>query len=305
MNVGDMDLGALIAFDAVRRHGSVSIAAEELGLAQPTLSNRLRSLRAALGDPLFVRTSEGMVPTPFAAELGRHVAQALSLIDQGLRQQRAFEPSRENRTFTLIMTDIAEAILLPPLLERCTEDAPEIRFRTLRLSIKEMVAALQSGDVDLAIGFIPELGAGIYQQLLFRSEYVCIAGAKHPFIGQTIDRESFLRARHAVAEARGTGHHVVEKILDREGVRQQIGVRVPSFLALPMIVSASEMIATVPRPLDRILSGAARLKRLEHPLDMPAIEVKQFWHERYHDDPANKWLRGRLREVFSEIDWGE
>ena len=305
MNVGDLELGALIAFDAVRRRGSVSIAAEELGLAQPTLSNRLRSLRAALGDPLFVRTAEGMVPTPFAAELGRYVAQALSLIDQGLHQRRAFEPSSETRTFTIIMTDIAEAILLPPLLERCAGDAPEIRFRTLRLSIKETFAALRSGEVDLAIGFIPELGAGIHQQLLFTSQYVCIASAEHPFITGTIDRRTFLRARHAVAEARGTGHHVVEKILDREGIRRQIGVRVPSFLALPMIVSASQMIATVPRPLDRILSGAARLQRLEHPLDLPAIEVKQFWHERYHDDTANKWLRGRLREVFGGIDWGD
>lgn len=305
MNIQDLDLGALIAFEAVRRSGSVTIAAEELGLAQPTLSNRLRRLRAALDDPLFIRTSEGMVPTPFAAELGGYVAQALSLIEQGLRQRSTFDESREARTFTIIMTDIAEAILLPPLLERCAVDAPGIKFRTLRMPIRETLGALKSGEIDLAIGFIPELGTGVDQQMLFTSSYVCIASARHPFIGPKIDRETFLRARHAVAEVQGTGHHVIEKILDREGVRRQIDVRVPSFLALPMIVSGSAMIATVPRPLDRILSGAAQLKRLDHPLDLPPIEVKQFWHERFRNDPANKWLRRRLREVFSGIDWGD
>lgn len=305
MNSFNVEINALAAFDAIRRNRSVSLAAAELGLSQPTLSNRLRRLRSVLGDPLFVRTAEGMMPTPFADEFGRYVTEALTLIDQGMRTRRTFDPSEAERTFTIIMTDIAEAVVLPPLLESTKHCAPGMRFRTLRLTVDDTLVALQSGDVDLAIGFIPQLTTGIYQNLLFETEYICIASAGHPTLGDRISRKEFLSARHAVADARGTGHHVVEKTLDREGLREQINIRVPSFLSLPLIVAASDMIATVPRPLELIMGGATRLKRLRHPFDLPKIEIKQFWHERFNNDPANKWLRTLLREVFVSIDWGE
>lgn len=305
MNISDLAFGELEAFDAVRRTRSVSLAAAELGVAQPTLSNRLRRLRGALGDPLFVRTAQGMIPTPFADELGGYVTEALALLEKGLRQRHRFDPAREKRTFSIIMTDIAESVILPILLERAARLAPGLRFRTRRLSMEDTLAALQSGDIDLAIGFIPQLTKGIYQQLLFTTDYVCIASAEHPRIGSQISRAEFLSARHAVADASGTGHYVVEAALDREGIGQQIDVRVPSFLALPFIVSASEMIATVPRPLDRIMHRATNIKRLDHPLDLPRIEIKQFWHERFSEDPANRWLRALLRDAFATVDWGE
>lgn len=305
MNVFDLDLSALAAFDAVRRHRSVSAAADELGLAQPTLSNRLRSLRRVLGDPLFVRTAEGMTATPFAEEFGGYVAEALALIERGVRHRRDFDPAREARTFSLVMTDIAEAVILPALLEHRPAPAGGIRFRTVRLPIEETHAALQSGEVDLAIGFVPGLGAGIHQQLLYESDYICIANPARVDPGTRMDLERFLAERHAIAEARGTGHRVVEEAMQRQAVQPKIDVRVQSFLALPQIVSASDLIATVPRALNRAVAGMREVRQLDHPLDLPRIEVRQFWHERFANDPANVWLRGMVRRAFSRIDWDD
>ena len=302
MDYPDIDLNGLAAFDAIRRTGSVTQAAIELNVAQSTLSNRLRRLRAQLGDPLFVKTSEGMLPTPFAAEIGSRITGALALIDRGLKSKDSFDPLRETRRFTIVMTGITEVLLLPALLERCKAEAPGMSFTTQSLPDHETEDALKSGVADIAIGFFPEISDGLIQRLIMESDYACIAAEDHPTIGDTLSRAEFLSARYAIAEAKGTGHQAVERALQREGVAHRIGARVSGFLPLPMIVAASEMIATVPRPLADIMRDAARIKVLPHPLDLPTLQIRQFWHERFHQDPGNIWLRGILGELYESID---
>lgn len=298
MNVAGLDLNLLAAFDAVWRHRTVSRAASALGVPQPTLSNALRRLRAMFDDALFVRGAGGVVPTPFAEQLAPHVAAGLAAFTRGLQLKRGFDPATARRQFTLVMTDIAEAVILPRLLEACRTAAPGISFRTLQLPAEAIVPALRAGEADLAIGFMPWLRSGAMQQHLFTSDYVCLAGARHPTIRTRITRAAFLSARHALAEAQGTGHQVVEKTLRRLGLEAQIGARVPHFLALPLIVAASDMLATVPGPLGKLMRGVADIRLYAHPLPLPRIPVRQFWHERFDDDPGNRWLRATLRRVL-------
>lgn len=304
MNVRGIDLNLLALFDAVMRHRSVSRAAAALGLPQPTASNALARLRRALGDPLFVRRPGGVVPTAGAERLAEAVGPGLAAIAGALARPTGFDPARSDRLFTLIMTDIAEAVILPRLVDACRAHAPGLRFRTLQLGQRETRAALESGAVDLAIGYIPDLVAGIRQQRLFETDYACIVAARNRAFADGISRAGFLAARHAVAEAAGTGHHVVERALARAGLAPRIAVRVPHFLALPMIVAASDMVATVPRPLGHILRQGAAIRVLPHPLDLPRLAIKQFWDERFDADPGNRWLRATFRAVFARIDWG-
>ena len=294
MNVRSLDLNLLVAFDAVWRHRSISRAAGEMGLAQPTLSNALRRLRGTFGDALFVRSGGGVVPTPFAETLAGPIAQGLAAIDQGLRHTAGFEPLSAHRRFTIVMTDIAEAVILPHVLNACRVQAPGIAFRTLQLPAELMGQALRSGEVDLLVGYIPGL-RGVRRQGLFRSDYVSIAGSHHPAAQGGLSRETFLGCRHALAEAQGTGHFVLEKTLLRLAPDLRIGARVPHFLALPMIVAASDMVATVPRPLARLMRGAASIVMFETPLPLPTLPIVQFWHERFDGDPASRWLRQILR----------
>lgn len=305
MNIQSLDLNLLLVFDAVWRLRSVSRAADALGLSQPTVSNSLRRLRDHFNDRLFVRTAQGMLPTPAADDLGRSVNEALARIDASLQRRRAFQPGHEPRAFTLVMTDIGEVVFLPPLLAHCKVAAPGASFRTLQLPTARMRESLESGGVDLAIGFVPDLSTGVYQQRLFTTEYVCMVRQDHPTIGARISRKQFLDATHAVAEAEGTGHYVVERELEKAGLRDRIGLRVPHFLALPMIIASSDMVATIPKPLGFAFRRASGIRMLPHPLKLPRLDIKQFWHERYHDDPANRWLRATLQQLFSGYRWEE
>src|SRR6266567_3629646 len=192
MNVAQLDLNLLGVFDAVWRLKSVSRAAVDLGLSQPATSNAIRRLRAHFGDRLFVRTADGMLPTPLAEEIGPVVSGALGQIRLGLQRRREFDPREVARTYTIIMTDIGEIVFLPALLRHLKEAAPGISLRIVQLSTAETPRALQSGAVDLAIGFMPDLKTGVYQQLLFTTDYVCIVRADHPTIRERMTRQQFL-----------------------------------------------------------------------------------------------------------------
>lgn len=298
MNIDRLDLNLLAVFDAVWRLKSVSQAAEELGLSQPATSNAVRRLREHFSDRLFVRTADGMQPTPLAQELGPLLSTALAQIQSSLQRRREFNARDETRTYTIIMTDVGDIVFLPPLLGYLKANAPGISLRTVQLSADATQRALESGAVDLAIGFMPDLKSGVYQQQLFTTEYVCIVRRSHPAIRGRLTRKQFLDATHAVAEAAGTGHYVVEEQLARLGVRRRIGLRVPSFLALPPIVAASDMIATVPEPLAAASLPAMAIEIMPHPMAFPKLSIKQFWHERYHDDPANRWIRQACSTLF-------
>jgi DNA-binding transcriptional LysR family regulator len=200
---------------------------------------------------------------------------------------------------SLLMTDIAEAVILPHLLEGCRVSAPFVSFRTTQLDVEKTLPALRSGDVDLAIGYLPSLRSGVKQQLLFESDYVVISRKNHPIIRRSgkLTRAAFLGCRHALAEAAGTGHIVVERMLKRSGLGGRIGTRVPHFLALPMIVAASDLLATVPRPLARLLVEAVPIAIHQHPIKFPRLPIRLFWHERFDADLGLRWLRHTLRQA--------
>lgn len=302
-NIRRLDLNLLIVFDAIMQRRNVSRAAADLGLTQSTVSNSLKRLRSNLGDPLFVRESHGMTPTPFAERLIPYVRSALGAMEQGLEQTRRFDPAVVQQTFNIIMTDIAEAVILPRVLEMCRGSAPGISIRALNLSIDDTPEALRSGAADIAIGFLPEFSGQFYQRFLFDTDYVCIAASNNPAAKGRFTLDKYLAARHAVPEAQGTGHSVVQQTLERQGIELKVGARVPHFLSIPFVVAASDLIATIPKAFGATLGARPTIKMLPHPLDLPKVEIKLLWHERFHAEPANRWLREQLVAVFKTVKW--
>ena len=302
-NIRNLDLNLLVVFDAIMRRRNVSRAAIDLGLSQSTISNALRRLRTALDDPLFLRESHGVAPTAFAEGLAPFVEVALQSVRQGLEQTRRFDPASVQRRFNIIMTDIAEAVILPRVLEMCRLTAPGISIRALTLSIDDTPAALKSGEADLAIGFLPDFPGHFYQRFLFETDYVCISSVTNPICRGPLTLKKFVGARHAVPEAQGTGHYVVQQTLEKQGIELRIGAQVRHFLSIPFLVASSDLIATVPQAFANTMPGAAAVRTMPHPLDLPKVEVKLLWHERFQRDPANRWLRDRLVEVFKTVEW--
>lgn len=295
----DIDIKLLTIFQELARTRSVSRAAESLAMAQPTVSIALGKLRKRFGDPLFVRTSRGMEPTPLATELLKPVGDALGLLAQALRHHIAFDPRASEHGFRICMTDISQIVLLPRLLNHLRDTAPAIRIDVLHIT-EATPRLLESGEADLAIGFMPQLEAGFYQQTLFTQRYVCMMRADHPRIAGKLGLRRFLAEAHIQVTMTGTGHRLIDQVLEERGVVRRIALRLPNFLGLAAIVGNTDLLVTVPALLGQTLEATRKVKTLKLPVDFPPYAVKQHWHERFHHDPRNRWLRGVVAELFAK-----
>ena len=137
----DIDLNLLVVFNELLRQRRVSAVAETLGISQPAISNALNRLRKLMGDELFIRTSKGMVPTPFSETLAEPIAYALGAIYNSLNTTAKFDPQTSTRAFTLAMTDIGEIYFLPTLMRRLAKDAPG--FIANRIGVAGMVRTIR------------------------------------------------------------------------------------------------------------------------------------------------------------------
>jgi DNA-binding transcriptional LysR family regulator len=292
-----LDFRLLKIFDAIYGTGSLTQAARRLGLSQPTLSLALGQLRGHFKDPLFVRASNRMVPTPLADRLVRSVREALQLLDSALGTQLVFTPNDSDRTFRICMTDISQIVLLPAMLNRLCEIAPAVRVDVINIS-ELTPKMLENGEAELAIGFMPQLDAGYYQQKLFWQDFVCLVRAGHPRIGTRLTLRQFREEAHVQVVASGTGYAFADKLLEQRGIERRITLRVPNFLGVASIISSTDLIATLPRGLGESFAHRHKVRVLPIPAKLPNYAVKQHWHERYHQDPANQWLRGVVVELF-------
>ena len=294
-----MDVKLLAVFDEVYKTRSVSRAGENLGIAQSSISIALGRLRRHFGDPLFVRTSDGMQPTPHAAALEVPIRQALDLLRSLAHQQAVFDPATERRIFRICMTDITHLVLLPALINRLRDIAPGINVEITNIS-GQTPKMLESGEADLAVGFIPQLEAGFYQQKLFDQDFSCVVRNDHPRIRARLTQGMFKRENHVLVTAAGTGQNLVEEQLDRLGVSRNVALRLPNFLGIGALVANTDLMVTVPRRVAETLVRIAKVKALPPPFALPVFSVKQHWHERYQQDPANRWMRGVISDLFLE-----
>ena len=292
-----LDLEWLAVFDEVYKTGSVSKAADRLGMAQAAASTMLNKLRSHFDDRLFARTAQGMQPTPYAQRLVVHVREVLSQLDQARGSRGGFDPGEARRNFRICMTDISEVVLLPGLLDHLRRVAPGVHIETEIIST-ESGRRLEDGEVDLAVGFMPQLDAGFYQQTLFMQNFVCLVARNHPRIGARLTRKRFEAEAHAVISFSGTGHAIVDKTITRLGIERNVVARLSSFLSVARIVAQTELIVIVPRILGEVLETQEPVRLLDAPFVLPPYAVKQHWHERFHADAGNAWLRRTVAQLF-------
>jgi DNA-binding transcriptional LysR family regulator len=293
------DLELLAIFDEIYKTGNVTRAAANLGLPQSTVSLGLGRLRSHFNDRLFSRTARGMVPTPRAQNAIGDVRRAMQALQHALADQPVFDPAGSTREFRVCMTDISEIVLLPRLLNHLRETGPGIRLEISKIS-QDSPAELADGSVDLAVGFMPHLEAGFYQQVLFDQQFVCLASASHPRVRDTLSRDMLRQESHIRVLSSGTGHAIVDKVLIAEGIERRIALKLPSFLGVARIVAQTELLAIVPYRYASEVAESEAVRLLPVPVALPGFQVKQHWHERYHADVSNRWLRQTVADLFLE-----
>ena len=298
-DVKNIDLKVLAIIGELHHTRSVSKTAENLALSQSAVSMNLAKLRKHFNDPLFVRTSRGMEPTPHASELIQLLKRAEDLLQTALGHHVVFKPQTSDRVFRLLSSDIAQVTLLPKLMARLKETAPSVRVDLRRLS-ETTPRLLESGVADLAVGFIPPMGAGFCQQSLFKEKFVCAVRRDHPRVGSSISLEQFQNESHLGIATSGTGHGIVERTLEEKGIRRRVGLTVPSFIGIASILISTDYLAVLPGQLARHLARPGDIKVLRLPFPVPAYVIMQHWHERYMHDPAVRWLRTVIADLFCE-----
>ena len=300
MELRDLDLNLLLVLAELVREKSVSKAAQNLGMSQPGMSNALSRLRTLLGDDLLLRTGRGMQPTPFAERLSGPLEEALRLIYDVVNLELEFDPSTSNRRFTIAMTDIGEIDFLANLMRMLQRTAPEVSISTVRKGVSNLKEELETGAVDLAIGWLPELNAGIFQRRLTSSHYVCAFRKGHALDKGPVSLEEFSQADHLVVVAANTGHMLAEHDLERLGIRRNVKLCIPRFAAVGHILSETDLIAVLPSRLVNRSIGPFNLAWADLPVKLESITLKVFCSAKYHRDPAIQWLRNAMFETFRE-----
>ena len=300
MDIRSLDLNLLVVFDAMLKHKNVTKAAVAIKLSQPAMSAAIARLRAIFDDPLFVRTGAGMVPTPKAQALSPSIRLVVQTIQTEILLPRNFDPSRSDRTFTLVTPDIAEVNFLPLLLLNLAEKSPYINLKTLAMPREVAADSLETGSADMAIGYFPDLHrAGFFQQKLITSSHVCLVQKKHPDVGEKLSMTQFIEASHVVVKPDGR-EHVFEQFLQSKGIKRRVVVELSHFMSLLPIIETSNFIATVPKDLANFFVRHGEVRYVPTPMKSPTIDVHLFWHQRFHKDSAHIWLRQVINQLFNQ-----
>jgi DNA-binding transcriptional LysR family regulator len=296
-----LDVKLLRLIDQLHRTRSVTRAAEALGQGQPTVSVWLAQLRRQLGDPLFVRTGEGMLPTPRADAMIHTVREVLEGLERLSALSHDFDAGSAQRHFHISITDASHVTLLPRILRRVRTAAPGVVLHARRIDA-QLASSLQSGDADLAIGYLPWLDAGFHQLPLFQQDWICLASADHPRLGPpeaVLDVETYAAESH-IGVVSGTGYQLMEESFARVGVKRRVALELPGFLGLPAILSGSDLVATLPRQIGETIAADAGLRRMPCPVAIPHFAVKLYWHARFHQDSAHRWIRSLCADELGE-----
>jgi DNA-binding transcriptional LysR family regulator len=292
------DLNLLRVFEAVWTTRSVSRAAERLQLTQPAVSSSLARLRREFGDPLFSRIGTRMEPTPLCARQAPALLEALSLIQRSVAGAESFDPATSTRTFVLRIRDVGEAAFLPHLLAYCREKAPHLSFETDYPSHEESMQGLAAGRIDIVVGYLPDLETGIHRRELYSDHYICVMRPGHPYARRAYTLKEMAASELLLVDYMGTGHSVLGRRLREARLADRVKLRVPQFLGAPYIVAGSDLVWIVPSLIARELQQRFELVTKACPLTLPQVSVDLYWHDRFHRDPGNQWLRQTFATLF-------
>jgi len=297
-----VDLNLLPVLATIYDHRSVSAAAEHLGLSQSAVSTALAKLRERYGDPLFHRLGHGMEPTLRMRALIGPVREALSQIEGTFAPEQPFNPRTTEDTFTFAMSDLGEMVFMPKILRRIRQVAPRISVRSVASSPAQIERGLETGEIDLAVGYFPDLREKSFlEQHLFFHHFVCLLRANHPIKASTLSLPQFLGLEHAVVYGAGRSYEIFERFLKSKKIHRRVVLETPHFMSVPSIISQSDLVVTVPHAVGIFVRGAhMNIRIAQPPMRTPRIDLKQHWHRNFQRHPKSRWLRELVAGLFTD-----
>jgi DNA-binding transcriptional LysR family regulator len=300
----NIDVRLLRIFLVLMAEKNVSNAAAQLGISQPAASHALARLRELFQDPLLLRSRGGMVASDRAASFEAGVRGLLQGYDELIYKTKPFDPATSVHTFVLSAPEYAESLLLPAMARSLRNQAPHVRVEVRAPDRDRAQDLLESGKIDMRIAWLPKAPPSLRSMHLFQDRIVCIADQAHPTIRGSLSLEAYLNATHVrpLGTGRTTTGHVIDDAIERLGRKLNLAFLVQNFLTIPVIMQGTDIIATVPLRLAKILQQQYPLQILEPPMRLPKVSYAAYWHERSQKDPAHRWLRSVVLEAARQLD---
>ena len=299
MNWGAFDLNLLIVFDAVMQERSVTRAGSRIGLSQLAMSHALNRLRHLLKDELFVRTPEGMVPTPRAEALAPTLHKALSEMQVAL-EPAVFDPSTSDRHFVVAVNNHAAIVLTPPLVAAVAAAAPAVRLDLRPSGTLDIVDRLDRGDLELALGALESPGERFAAAALFEDPFVIVMRRGHPASRSKLSPKAFAALDHLEISSNRDDLGFIDRWLAAHGLARRIALRAP-YLATPPILTHSDLVATMSARIARELVRYHPLEIRKPPYESPCVRTVMLWHRRLDNHPAHRWLREKILAVAKSL----
>ncbi|AHL75824.1 LysR family transcriptional regulator [Stutzerimonas stutzeri] len=297
MNLNKVDLNLFIVFDAIYTEANLTRAGQIVGITQPAVSNALARLRETFNDPLFVRTAQGMVPTPMAQNIIGPVRNALQLLRVSVQESRTFNPLQANKTFRISMTDLTEAVVLPPLFQRLRRLAPNVKIESMLAKRRETTKELAAGRLDFAMDAPLNTDPQVRHVKLLEDRYVCAMRRGHPLAKDKLNVEEYLSLSHIHISSRRSGLGMVDLALGKMGQQRKIALRSQHYMMATQVIQQTDMAVTVPERFAR----RHDLHQIPLPVDIPPLETHIYWHESTDQDPANRWMREQMIEIAQQV----
>ena len=302
MRLNNVDLNLFVVFQAVYATRSATLAGDRLGMTQSAVSAALRRMRERFGDPLFVRTAAGMVPTALAARLIGPIQEGLARLQHAVEQGSSFDAQGSDRTFRIAVNEVGQMVLMPRLLAEARRLAPGVRFETLDAGMPDARLRMQEGEIDLAVGSWEPIGPTFYQQQLFDETFVVLmrrdsVAAEH----EGLDLETYLAAEHVAYRPNGTTDLILQQALEAAGIlgRRRVVFCAAHSSGLGQAAATGDLLLTLPSRLAEHLAAQQPLLVMRPaPFVAAPLEIRQLWHARVHQDGGNRWLRRLTFQLF-------
>jgi len=301
MNINRLNLNLLRVFAAIYENGTLTRAAQQLGLSQPAVSHALRQMRDTFEDELFVRVADGYRPTKKAKELAPTVLEALESLQGVFEDAHRFDPQTASKTFKLSVSDYSSHTILPRLARLIHEQAPGIRCAISQISYERVNEQLRQGEIDLAIVARQPAVLNDGEGLLLEESVVCVVRADHPRAHKRLDLATFTTAGHVIVNLYGQLHSWVDAKLAEMDKKRDVKLVVPYFNAVPEIVSTTDLIGSMPRRLAEQATRQYPLRLFPFPFEFPPVHFVMCWHPRRERDLELRWLRGALTEICRSL----
>jgi DNA-binding transcriptional LysR family regulator len=299
MRLTTFDFNLLVIFETVLRERNVTRAGERLGLSQPAMSHALNRLRWMLKDQLFIRTPEGMMPTPRAEQLAQPVRRALGELETALEPDE-FKPGEAERRFTVAVNNYAAIVLAGPIAADCATLAPKVRLALRPSGTLNLPDLLDRGELDVAIATLEPPADRFASQLLIEDRFVAVMRRGHPATRGKFDAKRFAGLPHLVISSSGEDLRFVDAALATEGCARNIVLEAP-YLSAGAILVQSDMVAVLGRQMAQTFRRAYAIELRELPCPSPPVRSVMLWHRRFDGQPAHRWLRETIASVAAHL----